>query len=187
MLSGNACNLWWLVGYGVRAVFSAADLGTWGAISAETRILAISRFVEVGGPNPRPIATILVLVTMAWAVWTTRRSRDLWMWAALGAFLVHAYAVLAVQVHENHLFAAVPLLAVAAAGRRDFVPILVVVSAIFALNLNMFYGISEDAGWAIPRSITIVDLSVVVAVLNCVALVWHGAILRNHSGFDTNR
>jgi hypothetical protein len=178
MLSGNAANLWWLVGYAVRAAFSAADLGTWGAITAETRILAISRFVEVGGPNPRPIATILVLATIAWAVWTTRRSRDIWIWAALGAFLVHAYAVLAVQVHENHLFAAVPLLALAASGRREFVPILVIVSAVFALNLNIFYGVSEDAGWALPRGVTGIDLSVVLAVVNCAALVWFGARLR---------
>ncbi len=184
MLSGNACNLWWLVGYIVRAIFSAHDLGAWGAWTAETRILAISRFIEVGGPNPRPIATMLVVAAMAWGVWTTRRSRDVWMWAALGAFLVHAYAVLAVQVHENHLFAAVPLLALAAAGRRAFAPVLVVVSAIFALNLNIFYGISEDAGWAIPRGITVVDLSVVLAVVNCAALAWFGATLRRMARAD---
>jgi hypothetical protein len=181
MLSGNACNLWWLVGYAVRAVFSAADLGTWTAWTTETRILAISRFIEVGGPNPRPIATVLVLAVMAWAVWTTRRSRDIWIWAALGAFLVQAYAVLAVQVHENHLFAAVPLLALAAAGRPAFTPVLVIVSAIFALNLNMFYGISEDAGWAIPRAITGIDLSVIVAALNCATLGWFASRLRREA------
>jgi hypothetical protein len=181
MLSGNACNLWWLVGYAVRAVFSAADLGTWTAWSTETRILAISRFIDVGGPNPRPIAIALVIATMVWAVWTTRRSRDLWMQAALGAFLVHAYAVLAVQVHENHLFAAVPLLALAAAGRPAFRPLFVAVSAIVALNLNMFYGISEDAGWAIPRGLTGIDLSVVVATLNCAALCWFASRLRREA------
>jgi hypothetical protein len=184
MLSGNACNLWWIVGYAVRAAFSMQDMGAWKAITAETRILAISRFVDVGGPNPRIIATILVLAAMAWGIWTSRRAKDVWTWAALGAFLVHAYAVLAVQVHENHLFAAVPLLAFAAAGRRSFVPIFWAVSVIFALNLNLFYGISEDAGWAIPRGITIVDLSVVVAIANCLALVWHGHVLHHSAAVD---
>ena len=56
MLSGNACNLWWIVGYVVRAAFSVEEFGVWGAITHPTRILAISRFIEVGGPNPRPIA-----------------------------------------------------------------------------------------------------------------------------------
>jgi hypothetical protein len=177
MLSGNACNVWWLVGYVVRARYSIEDYGAWGAFFHETRILAISRFIEVGGPSPRPIATAMVVAAMSWAIWTSRRAKDLWLWAGLGAFLVHAYAVLAVQVHENHLFAAVPLLVLATAGRRAFRPVLVVVSAIFALNLNMFYGISEDAGWAIPRGLTLIDLSVVVAVANCAALVWHGRVL----------
>jgi len=46
-------------------------------------------------------------------------------------------------------------------------PVLIVVSAIFAMNLNMFYGISEDVGYAIPRSLTLIDLSVVVSAVNC--------------------
>src|SRR5262249_2615176 len=84
----------------------------------------------------------------------------------------------AVQVHENHLFAAVPLLVIAAAGRRRLVPVLAVVTAIVALNLNLFYGISEDVGYAVPRSVTIVDFTVVLAAINCAALVWHGMVFR---------
>jgi len=186
MLSGNACNLWWLVGYGVRAAFSL-DLGLWGALTAPTKILAISRFIEVGGPNPRPIATVLVLLTMAWAVWTSRAAKDLWLCAGLGAFLVHTYAVLSVQVHENHLFAAVPLLALAAAGRRGFTGLFLAVSAIVTLNLNMFYGISEYAGWAVPRGLTVLDLSVVVALLNCAALVWHARVLAREARLEGGR
>ncbi|MFN7982551.1 MAG: hypothetical protein U0Q11_11890 [Vicinamibacterales bacterium] len=177
MLSGNAANIWWIVGWIVRAFYSIEDYGVWGAFTHETRILAISRFIEVGGPNPRTIATLLVVAAMGWAVWTSRRGRDLWLWAGLCAFLLHAYSVLAVQVHENHLFAAVPLLVLAAAGRSGFRPVFYVVSAIFALNLNLFYGISEDAGWAIPRNLTIVDTTVLLAAVNCVALVWHGRVL----------
>jgi hypothetical protein len=181
MLSGNACNLWWIVGYVVRAIYSVEDYGVWGAIVHQTQILQISRFMEVGGPDPRPIALVLLAVAFAWACWTTRRAREVWVVAALGGFLVHAYAVLAVQVHENHMVAAVPLLAVAAAGRRSFAPVFLAVSAIVALNLNMFYGISEDVGFAVPRGITGVDLSVVVAAVNCGALVWHGRVLARES------
>jgi hypothetical protein len=181
MLSGNACNLWWIVGYAVRVQHTIQDYGVWGALSRQTQILQISRFMEVGYPNPRPIGEALVLTVMAWAVWTARHSDDLWLTAALGAFLVHAYATLSVQVHENHLFAALPVLAMAAAGRPRLRPVLIVVSAIFALNLNMFYGISEDVGYAVPRSLTPVDLSVVVSAVNCAALVWHGAVFRREA------
>jgi hypothetical protein len=104
------------------------------------------------------------------------------MSAALGGFTTHAYATLSAQVHENHLYAAVPLLALAAAGRRAFRPVLVAVSAIFALNLNLFYGFGEGVGYALPRRITVIDATVVVAILNCVAFVWHAAVFRREAG-----
>lgn len=178
MLSGNACNLWWIVGYLVRAKYSIADMGAWAAFTTPTKILQISRFVEVGYPNPRPIGIVLAGGVMLWGLWQARNVRDLWLASGLAAFLVHAYAVLSAQVHENHLFAAVPLLVLAAAGRRRFVPMAIAVSAIFALNLNLFYGISEDLGYAIPRTLTVIDLTVLVAAANGAALAWHAAVLR---------
>jgi hypothetical protein len=176
LLSGNACNLWWIIGYGLRAFYSMHDMGTWAAWTAPAKILAISRVVELGYPNPRVVGLILAGGTTAWAVWTARQTRGLWYAAALGAFVMHAYATLAAQVHENHLFAAVPLLGIAAAGRPRLLPVFVAVSAIFALNLNLFYGLSEDIGFALPRSLTIVDATVVLAVVNCAALAWHAAV-----------
>ena len=178
MLSGNACNLWWIVGYLVRVQYTVSDYGFWGAIVRPTQILQISRFMEVGFPNPRPIGVVLVAIAVVWALWTARRAKDLWLIAAVAAFTTHAYATLSAQVHENHLYAALPLLALAAAGRPAFRPVLVVVSAIFALNLNLFYGFGEDVGYALPRGITIVDATVVLAVINCVALVWHARVLK---------
>ena len=68
MLSGNACNLWWIIGWVVRSIYSIADYGVWGAFSHQTQILQISRFMEVGGPNPRPIGAALFLAAMAWAL-----------------------------------------------------------------------------------------------------------------------
>jgi len=177
MLSGNACNLWWIVGYIIRAAYSMHDMGAWAAFTAPARILAISRVVEIGYPNPRAIGVALTAIAWLWAVWTTRRTRDIWIASALAAFFVHAYATLSAQVHENHLFGAVVLLALAAAGRRRFAPIFVAVSAILALNLNLFYGVSEDLGYAIPRGVTLVDLSVVIAAANCAALAWHAVVL----------
>ena len=180
MLSGNACNLWWIVGYLLRAWYSMADMGVWPALTAPAKILAISRTIEIGYPNPRMIGAAMTIGAMAWALWTASRVRDRFLIAAVGAFMVHAYATLSAQVHENHLFAAVPLLVVAAAGRPRLRAVMWTVSAIFALNLNLFYGISEYIdGWSVPRGITVIDLTVLLAVANCVTLLWHAAVLRS--------
>ncbi len=181
MLSGNACNLWWLVGYVLRVVYSAGNLGLWSALTMQTRILTISRVLELGYPNPRVIGAVLTLGAIGWSCWTVRRARDWFLMPALGAFHMHAYATLAAQVHENHLFATIPLLVLAAAGRPEYRPLAWVVSAIFAVNLNLFYGISEYqylGRFMIPRRATVVDLTVLLAVANCAALAWHGVVLR---------
>ena len=178
MVSANACNLWWIVGYVVRAKASMHDLGAWTAFTMPTRILGISRMIEIGYPNPRLVGLALTSVASAWALWTARRARTVGVVAGLAAFLVHAYSTLSAQVHENHLFAAVPLLVLASAEERAFRPIAIGATAIVALNLNLFYGFGNGVGYAIPRGITIVDATVVVAVMNCALLLWHARTLR---------
>lgn len=176
-LSSQACNLWWIVGWALRVRYSAGDMGLWRALTAPARILGIPRVVELGYPDPKIIGAALAIAGIAWALWIARRAPDVWTVGGAAAFMTHAYATLAAQVHENHLFAVVPLLALAASGRRAFVPVLVAMSAIVALNLNMFYGFA-DGEWAFPRSATIVDASVLLALINCVALSWHAVVLR---------
>lgn len=178
MISANACNLWWIADYALRVRYSTHDIGVWAALTAPVRILGIPRVVELGYPNPRPIGIILTAGSAVWALWTARRTHEMWLLAGVAAFLVHAYATLSAQVHENHLFAAVPLLIVAAAGRRVFRPICAVVSAVVALNLNLFYGFGDGVGSALPRAATIVDATVVVALVNCAALAWHASVLK---------
>jgi hypothetical protein len=188
MLSANAANLWWVIGYLLRVRYSVHDLGLWAAITAPARILGIQRVIEIGYPDPRRIGIWLTAAAVVWALWTMRRGRtnsaagrtpypDLWLFAGLAGFLVHAYATLSAQVHENHLFAAVPLLLLAAAGRRGFRPIAVGVSLVVALNLNLFYGFGDGIGYALPRAITIVDLTIIVALFNCFLLSWHAVVL----------
>jgi hypothetical protein len=179
MLSGNACNLWWVITYLLRVWYAFRDMGIWPAITMRTRILGISRVMELGYPNPRIVGAFLTIPTMAWGLWTAWRARGWFLMAALGAFLLHAYATLAAQVHENHLFGAIPLLVIAGAGLPRYRPLMWVVSAIFALNLNLLYGISEyGVGYAVPRAITIVDATVLLAFINCAAFVWHAALFR---------
>jgi hypothetical protein len=178
MVSANACNFWWIVSWFVRAWHSMAGMGAWAAFTAPAQILGISRMVEIGYPNPLLVGTTMTVMAIAWAMWTAWRAEpDVWLVAGVAAFTFHAYATLSAQVHENHLFGAVPLLVVAAAGRRAFRPMLAIVSAIAALNLNLFYGFGDGVGYALPRGLTIVDATVVLAVINCAALSWHAVTL----------
>lgn len=181
MLS-NAANLWWIVGHLLRvSAESGGDL--WAAVTTPADIVAISSFASFDSIatriSVRAFGAILALGAIAWGMWTIRRARDLWLMSAAGAFFVHAYAVLATQVHENHLFAAVPLLAIATIGRSRFLPLYAVLTVIFALNLNLLFGINaQDNSYAIPRMATGIDATLLLALLNCAALVWHAVVLR---------
>jgi hypothetical protein len=50
--------------------------------------------------------------------------------------------------------------------------VLAVVSAIVAVNVNYVYGAGLGMGWAVPRLVTGIDISVVLAFVNIAALVW---------------
>jgi hypothetical protein len=178
ILSGNAANLWWIVTYVLRAWYQIPQLGVLAAYLAPVRrILAISTLEEIGLPNPRPFGTVLVLGVSAWGLWRLRDARDLARHALGAAFVIHAFFVLGVGIHEHHMMLAVPLLALAAALRPGLRPLFYAVSAIVALNMNLFYGLGYGFGWGIPRGLLVVDLSVLLATANVAALVWHGRIL----------
>ena len=178
ILSGNAANIWWIVNYLLRAWYQIGRLGIAGAFLAPVRrIMAISTFREGGFPNPRPFGTVLVLATAGWGMWRLRHARDLALHCLGAAFLVHAFFVLSVGVHEHHMMLAVPLLALAAGIRPSLRPLFWMISAIVALNMNLFYGIGMGLGWSVPRGILLVDLSVWLSVANTAALVWHGRVL----------
>jgi hypothetical protein len=148
LLTGNATNLWWLVG------------------ALATPPLEPSR---VAG-------AVAACATIAWAFTRMRRAADA-AWLAAGAALaVHAYAVLAVSVHENYLFAAVPPLVLAAAGRPRFRDICAAVSAISFLNLGLTSG--ADAFAASPL---LAPITALTAVSNCAALAWHAVVFDRES------
>jgi len=172
MLSADAANVWWIVTYVMRAAYAVHDLGAWGAWTMTVRILGISRVIALGYPNPRPLATAAVLAASLWALWRIRRAGDLTALLACAAFIVHAYFVLGVQVHENHLYLAVPLLAAAAAVQQRLRPVFFAVTGVFALNLFLFFGLGRDFPLP-PRNVTIVDTTVLVAIVNCFLLIVH--------------
>jgi hypothetical protein len=144
----------------------------WDALTLDTRILGIGRAMELGYPNARLIGLALVAVALAWACLRARRVATLTDAAALGAWCVYAYALLAAQVHENHLAPAVFLLAPAAAADRDFRRVFWLLSAIVTANLYLFYGLGD--GWPplVSRRITAIDATVVLSVVSVLTFGW---------------
>ena len=176
-MSAFAANVGWLINWGLRSWFGVPELGWRAFLQVVPRPLAISRFQELGYPNPRPICTTIVAAGVGWGLWMLRRTRDLAAIAALGAFTVHVFFVLNVGMHESHQLFEVPLLVLAAALRPGLRRLALVQSAIIALNINFYYGISLGWGWAIPRQLTILDISVVLAWANLATLGWFAALL----------
>jgi Gpi18-like mannosyltransferase len=178
ILSGYAANVWWIVNYLLRAWYQIPTLGVVGAYLAPVRrIMAVSTFQEVGFPNPRPFGSTLMLSTVGWGLWRLRSARDLAVHALGAAFVVHAFFVWSVGVHEHHMMLTVPLLALAAALRPSLRSLYWIISAIVALNMNLFYGIGLGLGWSIPRGILLIDLTVWLSVANILALLWHARVL----------
>ena len=63
-------------------------------------------------------------------------------------------------------------MAAAAAVHRPLRPVFYGVSAVFTLNLILFFGLGRDFALP-PRNLTIVDSTVLVAIANCVLLIAH--------------
>jgi hypothetical protein len=165
-LSALAFNAWWIVGY-LMAAAKAAPQGWLAALRAPAEMFTHADALARGFPHPRLIALAILPIPIAWAFYTRRRARDLGLHAALAAFVVVTYFTLSVQVHENHFFLAIPLLAVAAALRPSLVPVFAALSVTFALNLYMVYGtgVAPPAEWL--TTMAGLDVTVLIAFVEC--------------------
>ena len=172
MLSGNAANLGWIATWGLRVWHAAPDIGWTAALAIDTRILQISRVVELGYPNPRAVGTALLVASVIWATWRASRGVSASAAAAIGAWTIYAYTIVGIPVHENHFYPAVPLLGLAAATLHSLRAIYWASSAIFALNIYLFYGLGAGHPSVIGRSWTFIDFTVLLAAVNIGVFVW---------------
>jgi hypothetical protein len=168
MLSALAFNLWWIVSYIFKVVDARAG-GLRAALLSHPDIVTHAEAMAHGVPNPRLVAMVLLLGAGGWALKHALRARDLGLQTAFAAFLVVAYFTLSVQVHENHFFLALPLLAIAAALRPAFAPVLAALSVSFALNLYLIYGFR---GGGPPEVLTAIDPSLPLAIVTCALFGW---------------
>jgi hypothetical protein len=171
MLSAEHANVWWILTWALRG---------W---ETPVRILGISRAIAIGVPNPRLIGTALGGGAMLWAFWRARRG-SLPIVLASGACAIHAYTLLSVQVHENHFYLALPLMAAAGAVLPSMRAPYALGSAICLLNLLLFQGFGHDFPVP-PRTITVVDLTVLLSFVNIGAFAWHAVrFTRSASGTE---
>ena len=159
MLSAEYANVWWVLTWVLRG---------W---ESPVHILGISRAVALGIPNPRLIGTALGGGAMLWGFWRARAG-SLAVALASGAFAVHAYTLLSVQVHENHLYLALPLMAAAGAVLPRLRGPYALASVVCLLNLYLFQGLGKDVPLP-PRDLAGVDATVLLAFVNVGAVVWH--------------
>lgn len=171
MLSAEATNLWWIVTWLLRACYAIKEFGAWTAWTMPVRILGISRAVALGYPNPRMIGTVLASGAMLWAFWRARRG-PLPVLLAAGALAVHSYTLLSVQVHENHFYLALPLIAAAGALLPRMQAPYALASAVCLFNLLLFQGLGRDFPVP-PRGATIIDATVLLSFVNVGAFIWH--------------
>jgi len=175
VVAGGFLNMLWGVGSLLRDPFvSGAAANAWFLASPLVAHLPMNLL--------RAIGVVMTVATIGWAGARIGKTSDVFALAALAAFSIHAYAVLAVSVHENHLAGALPFLALASAGHRQLLPVLAAVSAIAAVNMNALYGLGVGIGWAIPRTVAGIDILVPLATVNVLALAWHANLLRAVAG-----
>jgi len=114
-LSVNAHNLWWLVGRGLP--WTEASTPALGPLS--WRALSLVLF------------GVFYVLTLLW-LWRSSEPHSLYVAAASAAL---GFFNLATHMHENHLFYAVPLLALAGLRAKRVQLVLVVVTATFLVNM----------------------------------------------------
>jgi hypothetical protein len=186
MVSAQAANVWWLFTYVLRVLDVWREWGPRQAMTQRLRILGISRVIALGYPNPRTVGLILVGLAIVSAMWRMKRARSFAEGAVLAGWTAWAYALFAAQVHENHLYLAVPFLALAAGLDRRYSGLCWTVSIIATLNLYLFEGLG--IGWPplLDRTSTFIDASVLLAVVNVGAFFWF-TLSRGTGLFSTDR
>jgi hypothetical protein len=148
------------------------EIGIWDALSRPATMVRISTVLEWGFPNPRTLGTVLTALALGWATWRGRAGLSRATGALLGAWCVLAYFMVSAQVHENHAYLALPLLAVAAAEDPRLRFLFWSVTAAFSLNLYIFYGLGQTHPPAIDRAWTFIDLSVWLAGAYVALFAW---------------
>jgi len=152
VLSANANNLWWLITNG--QAYGMVDT------------------VRIFGPfTIRHLSLLFLAIAYLYAVlsWHKRGATEF----AVAAFVGFAFFMLPTEIHENHIYPALPLLAFALPYDRRLLRILGVISVTMFVNMLAF-----DPGWLTKGGIVVYGVTLTglaMAALNTLAfggLAW---------------
>lgn len=173
-LSAQTVNVWWLAGPTAQSLVA----GSWGPLLGKIEMIPQGEFRALAGFDPLwlslPALTAFTLINLYWLVVQLRAgNRRAIFWAA--ALEVYGYTMLALFVHENHLYAffvyAAPLLAL---GHRFAWRYFAGLSVVFGLNLYLFDGLGQGIAaanlWV--RLFAGLDLSLPLTLANLVVFGW---------------
>jgi hypothetical protein len=124
--------------------------------------------MEIGYPNFRVVGSVLTSASLAWAMWRIWPGVSKSVAAAVAAWCVFAYMMLGAQVHENHFYMTMPMLALAAGELRELRWAYWWSSMIFTANLYVFEGFGAGYPSLIDRRWTFIDMTVLLALANFV-------------------
>lgn len=169
-LSALGLNLWWVAGW----ILEASRHG-WSSLAP---LLSLDAFRAGAGWDARLVSRVFLFVAIPLALLPLfRRPKGERSLIALSAILVvHAYAAFGTSVHENHTFLAVALAPLLLGVEKTGRPLLVGSSAFLFANLFLAAGFGrrithlhllQDI-----RSLTVPDLSVLIAVFYVGFVAW---------------
>ena len=183
LLSVYAANLWWILSWAHDVRHLVPQAKPLVALRVMTEPVAIPKSLTIAGrkiplPHPPLLAAAVAAMWCLRACWNTLGTIRLSLHAALAALTVHIAYVVLMGMRPSQVLE-VPLLALAGALEPALRPVFYVVTVIVALNINLFDGIGDGMRWGIPRGITFIDASVIVAAVNVIALFWLSGLLRD--------
>jgi hypothetical protein len=173
-LSGNALNFNWLVTYLLRALHPEE----YGAI-VNGIVYSIDIDSSAGWVRAIKLVFILFYLGALWRFFKMRPSFGGVIECSLAGYL--SYFIFNIGVHENHLFLATILAAIAAALARDKRLRAILIIALSNLNLITFYGLT---GTAFPYSPVVgIDVSLIFAGANVLLFLffWGDLVFRGRS------
>jgi hypothetical protein len=157
-LSGNALNAPWITGYFYRLLFSPS-------FSLQSELVPSVPNTSIYLLPFRITFWVMFLVVVIRAMRVEKKFQYFLQFSIVG-FLT--YAMWNSSVHENHLF--VPVVLAYMLMLREYTPesraITVVLTAMFNVNLFVFYGVT---GIQLQSRVVGIDLSVILAMLYIVA------------------
>jgi len=168
-LAPMGLNLWWIAGFEM----TRAKLGGWPLAP----IVSIQEFEAWAGWDPRLVARVLLLLaTLGNMLLLARSPRQDRRFIPLSVVLqVHAYALLATSVHENHTFLAVMLLPLLVGVWNEARLALGLTSAFLFASLFFTAGLGRHVTrmrWVEAVQLwTVLDMSVIVAALHVVLVI----------------